>query len=98
VADPVWTGEVLRLVDGGGTSDPSSKTGVGPARAHGKRLAPGKPADGSVTIELRRVLTPDHPGTRARAGAVGVVTGTWHPRGSGAPAVTGCLAVLHPTA
>lgn len=96
VVDPVWAGEVLRIAREEGTSDPSSKTGVGPAQARGTRLAPGKLTDGTAGIELRRVLTEDHPGTEP--GVVAVITGTWHPRGSTAAAVTGCLAVLRATA
>jgi maltokinase-like protein len=82
-ADPVWVGELLRLVRTSGVAEPSSKRGVGPAEAHGRLLAPLHEA----SIELRRVLTTDAP----PRDAAGVVMGTWSAPGGTA---TGCLAVV----
>jgi Maltokinase N-terminal cap domain len=91
-ADPVWRGELLRLVRTGGASDPSLKTGAAPAEARGRPLRPAALADDAVTIELHRVLTAGEPA--ARPGVAGLVTGTWHPGGPGTPAVSGCLATV----
>ncbi|MCW3841010.1 hypothetical protein ONA70_12960 [Micromonospora yasonensis] len=95
-ADPVWIAELLRLVATEDVSEPSGKPGVGPAEARGRRLSPGPLAPESVRIALRRVLTP---GTElVEGGALGVVTGTWHPDGPESTPVSGCLAVLRPAA
>jgi hypothetical protein len=91
-ADLVWRGELLRLIRAGGVSEPGSKRGVAPAEARGQLLTAGELPVGSVVIELQRVLAP---GDSAGAlDAAGQVMGTWHPRGPGTPAVTGCLAVV----
>lgn len=37
-ADPVWIGELLRLVATGGVSEPSGRRGVGPAEARGRKV------------------------------------------------------------
>jgi hypothetical protein len=91
-ADPVWRGELLRLVRAGGVSEPSTKRGVPPAEARGQLLTTGELTVGSVVIELRRVLAPGH--SAGDLDAAGQVMGTWHPGGPGTPAVTGCLAVV----
>ena len=91
-ADPVWSGELLRLVRAGGVSEPSSKRGVAPAEARGQLLAAGELTESSVVIELRRVLAPGH--SAGDLDAAGQVTGIWHPGGPGTPAVAGCLAVV----
>jgi hypothetical protein len=94
--DPVWRSELLRLVGSNGISDPSSKRGVGPAQARGHLLGAGDLAAGPVAIELCRVVTT---GRRAeQPGLAGLVMGTWHPDGPGAPAAAGCLAVVRTTA
>jgi hypothetical protein len=91
-ADPVWRSELLRLVCAGGVSEPSSKRGMATAEARGHLLTAGKLSVESVIIELQRVLAPGP--CAADLDAVGRVMGTWHPRGPGTPAVTGCLAVV----
>jgi hypothetical protein len=91
-ADPVWRGELLRLVRAGGVSEPSSNRGVAPAEARGQLLTAGELTVGSVVIELRRILAPGH--SAGNVDAVGQVMGTWHPGGPRTPAVTGCLAVV----
>ncbi|MFR9779785.1 maltokinase N-terminal cap-like domain-containing protein [Micromonospora sp. MS34] len=93
-ADPVWIGEVLRLVATGGVSEPSGKRGVGPAEARGRRRTAGPLSPDSVRIELRRVLTAGE--EPADPTALGVVTGNWHPDGPDSAPVHGCLAVLRP--
>lgn len=84
--DPVWVGELLRLVRTGGVSEPSRKRGVGPAEARGQQLVP---FGDDARIELRRVVD----ATAPPAGVAGVVTGTWRP--DDGDAVSGCLAVVH---
>jgi hypothetical protein len=91
-ADPVWRSELLRLVRAGGVSEPGSKRGVAPAEARGHLLTAGKLTADSVIIELQRVLAPGH--SAGDLDAAGRVMGTWYPGGPGAPAVTGCLAVV----
>jgi hypothetical protein len=92
VADPVWVGELLRLIRTNGVSDPSGKRGVGPAEARGHLLIPRELTADTVTIELRRVLSTGRPADEP--GVVGLVTGTWHPDGPGEATATGCLAVV----
>ncbi len=87
-ADPVWAGELLRLVRTNGVADPSRKRGVGPARARGRALGP-LPGHG-VRIELVRVISAGGP--PAGPGVAGVVEGSWCPDGE--HPVTGCLAVV----
>jgi hypothetical protein len=96
LADPVWASELLRLVRTDSVSEPSSKRGVGPAEARGRRLLHGDVDLGSVIIELKRVVTVGDP--VEEAGMVGVVIGAWHPDGPGAVQVHGCLAVLREAA
>lgn len=88
--DPIWAGEVLRLIHAEGVSEPSGKRGVGEAQARGRRVTQDDLTD--VRIELRRVLVtgdlPDEPGT------IGLMMGTWRPNGPDAPAETGCLATV----
>jgi Maltokinase N-terminal cap domain len=92
-ADPVWRGELLRLVRTSGISDPSTKREVGPAEARGRLLiATANLTPGTATIELRRVVTPDVPAEEP--GVAGLVVGTWHPGGPGSAAASGCLAVI----
>jgi hypothetical protein len=91
-ADPVWRSELLRLVQAGGVSEPSSKRGVAPAEARGHLMTAGKLTFDSVIIELTRVLAPGH--SAGDLDAAGQVMGTWHPDGPDTPPVTGCLAVV----
>jgi hypothetical protein len=91
-ADPVWRGEVLRLVRTGGVSEPGGKRGAAPAEARGRPLSAGQLAAGPLNVELRRVLVPGHPAVDVDA--AGLVMGSWHPGGPGTEAVTGCLAVV----
>jgi hypothetical protein len=91
-ADPVWHSAMLRLVQDGGVSDPSTKRGVGPALARGRLLTAENLTACTVTIELRRLLTPGGPA--AEPGAAGLVMGTWHADGPGTASVTGRLAVI----
>jgi hypothetical protein len=91
-ADPVWRSAVVRLVQSDGVSDPSTKRGVGPAQARGRLLIAEELTAATVTIELRRLLTPgDFP---PEPGAAGLMTATWYPDGRGTSMVTGCLAVV----
>lgn len=92
-ADPVWRSELLRLVQTGGVSDPSSKRGVGPAEARGHRLIPRDLAADTVTIDLNRVVTTHRP--TEEPSLAGLVKGAWHPDGPGTAVATGCLAVVH---
>lgn len=91
--DPIWVGEVLRLIETEGVTEPSGRKGVGEALARGRRVTPGDLTEDGVTIEVRRVLVtgdrPDEPGI------MGLMMGSWHPRGPDAPAATGCLAAVH---
>lgn len=91
-ADPVWVGELLRLVSAGGVADPSGKRGGAPAEARGHRLGSREFSAGTVTVDLTRVLTAGDPADDSDV--VGVVTGVWHPGGPGSPPVTGRLATL----
>jgi Maltokinase N-terminal cap domain len=106
-SDPVWVAELLRLVNTGAISDPSSKRAPGHAEARGRRLALEDITADTGTIELRRVLTSDSPvgdspvgdspaddSLADEPGVAGLVTGTWYPRGPDQPATTGCLAVI----
>lgn len=93
-ADPVWIGEVLRLVAHDGATGVEGGRGLGPAQARGRRLVAGPLPPHEVTIDLVRVLAP---GPADERDALGVVTGTWHPA-PGASAVTGCLAVVRASA
>ena len=90
--DPVWEAELLRLVQAGGTGEPSGRGGTQEVEVHGQLLAPGTVlAVDTATIQLIRVL---RPGASPRGqGIAGVVMGSWHPGGQ-AEAVTGCLAVV----
>ncbi|MGB9377072.1 MAG: hypothetical protein WCB04_06100 [Mycobacteriales bacterium] len=89
--DPVWLREMLHLVSTEGVSGPSSRRGVGPADARGRRCL-GWERAASRTIELNRLLTArpaeDDPDV------IGVVLGRWHPQGADLPGVEGCLAVV----
>jgi hypothetical protein len=91
-ADPVWRGELLGLVGAETVSDPSSKRGVGPAEARGRRTRPGELEADSVTVELNRVLSVG--GAVEGPDVAGVVMGTWHPDGPDSAQAGGCLAVL----
>jgi hypothetical protein len=91
-ADPLWCSAILRLVRDGGVSDPSTKRGVGPALARGRVLSREDLSAGTVTIELRRLLTPGEPAVKPDT--AGLVMGTWHPDGPGTASMTACLAVL----
>jgi hypothetical protein len=91
-ADPVWVGELLRLVRENGVTVPADRPGA--AQARGCRLPAADPADGAVAIELVRGLTAGGPA--ATDGAAGLVIGTWQPGGPGTQEVTGTLAVLRP--
>jgi Maltokinase N-terminal cap domain len=96
VADPVWLNELLRLVQTNGVSDPSQKSGVGPAEARGHCLTSADLTPDTVTIDLRRVVTDDRPADAPDV--AGLVLGTWHPDGPDTTTTaTGCLAVLHTT-
>jgi hypothetical protein len=89
--DPVWRAELLRLVGTNGVSDPGAKRPDAPAQARGRLLVARELSADRTAIEVRRVLIA---GDAEEPGAVGVVTGSWHPDGPRAPAVTGYLAVL----
>jgi Maltokinase N-terminal cap domain len=89
-ADPVWAGELLRLVRESGVTAKADRPGS--AQARGCLLPAGDLADGPVAIELVRVLTAGGPA--AADGAAGLVLGTWQPGGPGTAEVTGTLAVL----
>lgn len=88
--DPVWRSELLHLVRTNGVSDPSGRSGVGPAEARGRLT--GSEFNEDVHIELARVLCPGQP--VAVSDIVGVVAGTWHPNGPDATPESGCLAVV----
>jgi hypothetical protein len=90
--DPVWVCELLRLVRRNGTSDSSSKRGVGQAEARGLLLTSRDWSVDTVTIDLRRVLSTSDPADEVDA--IGLVTGTWYPNGPGSPVATGCLAAV----
>jgi len=90
--DPVWVGELLRLVETDGVSEPSLKPGVGSAQARGRRLNSGELSADQVTIELSRVVSADHPAHQH--GTIGLVLGSWFPDSAVPSAVTGCLAVV----
>jgi hypothetical protein len=92
VADPVWVGELLRLVRTDAVCEPSGRRGVGPAQARGVRLKAGKLSADTVAIELKRVVSAGRPADGP--GIAGLVEGTWHPDGPGTAAATGCLAVV----
>jgi len=94
-ADPVWAAEVLRLVGGNGSAERSSRSGVGPVEAWGRRLAAGDLSAETAVIEVRRVLTE---GGLPEGPIVGLVMGSWQPDGPDGPALTGCLAVVRPAA
>lgn len=99
--DPVWRGEITRLVRDGRTVE--SRTGDGDVvtAVTGYPLNAAELA-GSPAIELRRVLAPGEPPSEPPADAAGLVMGTWRADGfrspgfplPGAETVTGCLAVL----
>lgn len=91
-ADPVWANELRRLVRTEGVSDPSSRSGVGPAEARGRRLAASDFPDSALDVELIRVLTPGR--NDGEPGIAGVVTGIWYPEGADGPPADGCLALL----
>ncbi|MGI5485596.1 maltokinase N-terminal cap-like domain-containing protein [Microtetraspora malaysiensis] len=91
-ADPVWVSEVLRLVRTNGTSEPGHEKGVREAYAQGHQVMLDELTGDAVTIELRRVLTVDHPA--GEPDIVGLMTGTWYPNGPDAAVATGCLAVV----
>jgi hypothetical protein len=89
--DPVWVGELLRLVRTNGVSDSSGRPGVGAAEARGQLLTTAAIPD-SATIELKRILAADDLVTTPNI--LGVVNGSWHPNGPDTPPDTGCLAVV----
>lgn len=91
-ADPVWVGELLRLVQTSGISDPASRRGAGQTHAAGQLLVPADLTLSGAVIELKRVVTAGPPASEP--GVIGVVMGTWQPGGPGTAAVTGCLAVV----
>jgi len=94
-ADPVWVGELLRLVAENGVSEPSGKRGFGPTTARGLRLVPRLPARDRVRIELVRLVVPTVP--TGDPGVVGQVVGTWHPEPDNEATETGCLALVRAT-
>jgi hypothetical protein len=92
-ADPVWAERLLHLVLIGGVSDHSSKRGVGPAEARGRRVdQPGMLTYGTAAINLKRVVVSGD--LDLDPGILGLVSGIWYPDGPGADPATGCLAVV----
>lgn len=92
-ADPVWRGEMLRLIEGNGVSAPSLMKGAAPAQARGHRLPQQELKPDKVVLELIRLVVVSH--APSRPDLAGVVMGIWHPHGPDAPAVTGCLALAY---
>ncbi|MGV9325938.1 maltokinase N-terminal cap-like domain-containing protein [Streptosporangium sandarakinum] len=90
--DPIWAGEVLRLIGTEGGSESSSRRGGGEAQARGRRLAQGELTSSAVTIELRRILTAGDPPSDPEI--IGLMMGTWYPGGPDAATATGCLATI----
>lgn len=82
--DPVWRTELLRVVRGNGSVDPSVRAAAGPAVVNGLRLRDF--ADDQVRIDLHRVLTPGP--APADPDVVGTLTGNW-PQGE-----LSCFAVV----
>ncbi len=92
-ADPVWAERLLHLVRTGGVTDNSSRRGVGPAEARGRRV--GQPETltcGTAVIDLKRAVICGDP--VLDLGILGLVSGTWYPGGPGADPAAGCLAVV----
>lgn len=71
--DPVWRTELLRLIRGNGSVDPSIRAAAGPAAVNGQRLRDF--VDDEVRVDLRRVLTPGP--APAEPDVVGTFTGSW---------------------
>lgn len=94
--DPAWISQTIRLILTGGTTDPSSKSAGAPASAVGRLLEPSAAADGTLAVEVVRVLGTNDPGMTGHR-AVGVLEGTWHPHGPDTPPETGVFAVAYRT-
>ncbi len=93
-ADPVWAGELLRLVVTEGTAMRAGRAGIGDTEVRGRRLGSPQAEVTAGTIELMRVLSPGEPPPDPEPGLLGVVLGSWQPQGSGGATESGVLAVV----
>ena len=95
-ADPVWAGQLLRLVRSEGVSESSGRRGASQTVARGRLLdRDAALAADAVAIDLIRMVTDREP--QPDQDVVGLVTVTGLADGQDAGSAGGCLAVIRRT-